>query len=186
VSEVTGLRWRDVNLAAGTLTVAKSKTDTGVRVVDLDPGLIDELKSHKAGSKFAGSDDYVFPGRGGKRRDRNAVRRRLLYPAIQRANAMLADRGLPTIPDGVTFHSLRRTYASLAAEAGVDPAWTARQIGHTDPGSRSPFIRTPRIAARILPSASAPSSEWAVLPIRTDRRRRGDDRPTLRKPHPKG
>jgi hypothetical protein len=30
----------------------------------------------------------------------------------------------------VTFHSLRRTYASLAAEAGADPAWTAAQIGH--------------------------------------------------------
>ena len=25
-----------------------------------------------------------------------------------------------------------RTYASLAAEAGIDPAWTAAQIGHRD------------------------------------------------------
>jgi hypothetical protein len=52
------------------------------------------------------------------------------------ANAVLSKRELPRIPDGtngqprVTFHSLRRTYASLAAEAGVDPAWTAAQIGH--------------------------------------------------------
>jgi hypothetical protein len=30
----------------------------------------------------------------------------------------------------VTFHSLRRTFAGLAAEANIDPAWTAAQIGH--------------------------------------------------------
>ena len=33
----------------------------------------------------------------------------------------------------MTFHSLRRTYASLCAEAGIDQAWTAAQIGHRDP-----------------------------------------------------
>ena len=37
--------------------------------------------------KLIGPDDYVFPGRDGNRRDRNAVRRRVLYPAIERANA---------------------------------------------------------------------------------------------------
>ena len=30
----------------------------------------------------------------------------------------------------MTFHSLRRSFAGLCAEAGVDPAWTAAQIGH--------------------------------------------------------
>jgi integrase len=54
----------------------------------------------------------------------------VLYPAIERANGLLASRELPTISEDVTFHSLRRTYASLAAEAGADPAWTAAQIGH--------------------------------------------------------
>src|SRR5206468_3839829 len=60
----------------------------------------------------------------------NAVRRRVLYPALERANVLLAKRELPAISEDVTFHSLRRTYASLAAEAGADPAWTAAQIGH--------------------------------------------------------
>jgi integrase len=60
-------------------------------------------------------------------------------PAIEAANAALKERELPMIPDGennqarVTFHSLRRTYASLCAEAGIDVAWTAAQIGHVDP-----------------------------------------------------
>lgn len=92
-------------------------------------------------SKFTEPDHYVFPGRhrtkqggtvwdGYKRRNRNAVRRRILCPAIKAANVELERRGLPTIPEAVAFHSLRRTYASLAAEAGIDPAWTAAQIGH--------------------------------------------------------
>jgi hypothetical protein len=57
----------------------------------------------------------------------------------RRYSRIFAERGLPTIPDGtdgeprVTFHSLRRTYAALAAEANADPAWTATQIGHADP-----------------------------------------------------
>ena len=139
VSEVTALRWRDVNLADGLLTVRGTKTDAADRVVELDPGLREELTTYRAESKPTSQDAYVFPGREGKRRDRHAVRQRVLYPAIKRANAQLAERGLPTIPDGsdgqprVTFHSLRRTYASLCAEANADPAWTAAQIGHADP-----------------------------------------------------
>jgi integrase len=131
VSEVTGLRRRDLNLPAGTLAVAASKTEAGVRVVDLDPWLRDELAAYVAGADL-GPDDFLFPSRGGRRRERNATRAKILYPAIDRANAFLEDKGLPTISEDVTFHSLRRTYASLAAEANVDPAWTAAQIGHED------------------------------------------------------
>jgi integrase len=43
VSEVTGLRWRDVNLASGWLSVEDSKTVAGIRRVDLEPDLLDEL-----------------------------------------------------------------------------------------------------------------------------------------------
>ena len=113
--------------------MAKSKTDAGVRLVELDPGTLDVLKEHKTKASHARPDSYVFPGKDGKRRDRHAVRNRVLYGAIKRANATLEEKGLPTIPEGVTFHSLRRTYASLCAEAGADPAWTAAQIGHVDP-----------------------------------------------------
>ena len=72
----------------------------------------------------------MFPGRDGKRRNRNAVRVRVLGAAIKRANEHFAERELPTIDPDVTFHSLRRTYASLCAEASIDAAWTKEQIGH--------------------------------------------------------
>jgi len=129
VSELTGLRRGDLNLAHSTLTVRGTKTDAADRTVELPPELRDELASYLA-SNAQEPGDWLFPGREGKRRDRNAVRRRVLYPAIGRANTLLESRELPNISEEVTFHSLRRTYASLAAEAGADPAWTAAQIGH--------------------------------------------------------
>lgn len=130
VSELTALRWRDVNLAEHRLTVADAKSPAGCREVDLAPDLRDELADHKASSSFNGRDDFVFPTGRGTRRDRNTVRTRILYPAIERANALLEATGRPLIAADVTFHSLRRTYASLLAEAGADAAYTKAQIGH--------------------------------------------------------
>jgi integrase len=130
VSELTGLRWRDVNLAEHRLTVAQSKTEAGRREVDLNPDLRDELTNHKMASRFPDPDDYVFPTRQGTRRDRNTVRTRILYPAIERANARLQATGRAPISPNATFHSLRRTYASLLAEHGADAAYTKAQIGH--------------------------------------------------------
>ncbi len=130
VSELTGLRWRDVTLAEHRLRVTASKTEAGHREVDLAPDLRDELVNHRASSIFTGPADFIFPTRRGTRRDRNNVRTQILYPAIERANEILAGSGRPTIPREATFHSLRRTYASLLAEHGADPAYMKAQIGH--------------------------------------------------------
>jgi len=37
------------------------------------------------------------------------------------------------LPDGLTPHSLRHTFASLLVRAGHDPAYVMAQLGHTDP-----------------------------------------------------
>lgn len=66
-------------------------------------------------------------------RERNTVRTRILYRAIEKANAQLADKDRPPLPDGITFHALRRTYAALRAELGEHPAITAAQMGHRNP-----------------------------------------------------
>ena len=36
------------------------------------------------------------------------------------------------LPDRVTPHTLRRTFATLALAAGRDPRWVMGQLGHTD------------------------------------------------------
>jgi hypothetical protein len=76
----------------------------------------------------------VFAGRiREKPRERNSVRTKILYPAIEKANEALAAEDRPPLPQGLTFHSLRRTYAALRAELGEHPAITAAQMGHRDP-----------------------------------------------------
>jgi integrase len=49
---------------------------------------------------------------------------------VARANKELVKGGYEPISDAVSFHSLRRTYASLLVAAGADPAYVMSQIGH--------------------------------------------------------
>jgi integrase len=134
VSELTHLRWRDVDLREGLLNVAASKTAAGVRQVVLDPELVQLLREHKLAAKWSQPDDFVFAGRIREQpRERNSVRTRILYSAIEEANKLLAAEDRSPLPDGLTFHSLRRTYAALRAELGEHPAITAAQMGHRDP-----------------------------------------------------
>ena len=51
IGELIDLRWRDVDLVAGRITVRASKTDAGVRTVDMLPVLGDELRALKAATK---------------------------------------------------------------------------------------------------------------------------------------
>lgn len=131
IGEALELRWRDVNIPRGTLTVGRSKTDAGIRVVDLTPALRDELALWRDRSKYGGPNDLVFPTLRGLQDNRQNVRRRLLLPAIEKANVKLAEAGIETI-DKVGLHGLRRTFASLRCAVGDDPAYTAAQIGHED------------------------------------------------------
>jgi len=134
ISELINLRWRDLDLREGILTVAASKTAAGVRQVVLEPELVQLLRGHKRGAEWKQPADFVFAGRIREQpRERNSVRTRILYAAVERANERLAADDRPPIPEGVTFHSLRRTYAALRAELGEHPAITAAQMGHRDP-----------------------------------------------------
>lgn len=136
VSELCALRWEDVNLATGTLRVPVSKTEAGNRTVDLNRQLQQQLREYKARARWTRPADFIFPGseRGklkrGRPRERCALNR-LIRRKIKQANVALEAEGWALIPDDVTFHGLRRTYATLMAESGADTAYTMRQIGHT-------------------------------------------------------
>jgi integrase len=56
----------------------------------------------------------------------------VLTPAVAAANAELERAGIAPIGQ-VTFHSLRRTYASLRCACGDDVRYTADQLGYEDP-----------------------------------------------------
>jgi integrase len=131
IGEALALRWRNVDLPTGTLHVIDSKTEAGVRSVDLTHALREELALWKAETDFADSDDYVIPTGKGRKRSSSNLRRDVLSKAVTAANVKLAKDGIAQIGK-LGFHGLRRTYASLRCACGDDVAYTSRQIGHTD------------------------------------------------------
>jgi integrase len=131
IGEALALRWQHVELATGTLHVVDAKTAAGVRSVDLTPALREELTLWRAGSQFAEPGDYVLTTATGRKHNPSNLRRDVLRPAVAAANRQLEDVGIAAIGP-ITFHSLRRTYASLRCATGDDMRYTASQIGHED------------------------------------------------------
>src|SRR3712207_3610416 len=122
-SELLGLKWADVDLDAGTLSVRRSlkvtanglgfgppKNKASRRSVPLNETAIAALKAHElrqnkerlAEARWQ-DHDLVFPNTHGKPMDHNNLYHRE-YKALL-SNADLQDQGF-------TFHSLRHTFAS--------------------------------------------------------------------------
>lgn len=132
IGEALGLRWRDLDLAAGRLRVQDSKTDAGIRYVPLLSVLRDELLVHKARAGSTEPNGFVFPTSKGTARDRNAASGRMLLPAIALANERLEAAGSTPLPEGLTLHGLRHSYVSLRLAIGHDIATVSRDAGHAD------------------------------------------------------
>jgi integrase len=130
--ETGGLDWTDFDPANGTPTVGESKTEAGVRQVDLPDALRKELAAYKLRT-LRSSKGPMFRNRKGQRQSVSNVERRL-KTVVRRANKRLDELGLRPIDEAVTPHSLRRLYASLRFALGDDPVYVANQLGHTEPG----------------------------------------------------
>jgi integrase len=133
IAEACELRWRQVDLASGRITVGDAKTEAGARDIKLLPILRDELDHYKLAREPAGPNDRVFTTAKGQPRDRNNSRQRVIVPVVERADELLAERKQPPLPVGVTAHKLRHTFASVLTMIGEDPAHVMSQMGHTDP-----------------------------------------------------
>ncbi len=72
---------------------APLKTSAGVRTVDLQPELLDELTAWRATTRHARPSDRVFPRATGRPLDRHAIRKRVVVRAAERANDRIADAG---------------------------------------------------------------------------------------------
>lgn len=132
VSEVCALKWQDIDLANGIITIRQSKTAAGLRSVLIGTKLIDELKAFKARADNTAPSALVFPTAiGRKQRTRGNVRQRILQPAIKRANDNLTAAGQAALPDKLGTHDGRRTFISWSLEAGESPRRVMSQVGHT-------------------------------------------------------
>ncbi len=131
ISEAVGLRWSDLALAGEQphLRVRRAivkgvevapKSRHGARLIPLTPDLAAMLKGHRPSD--VADDTFVFPGRHGGASDQGSLRRRVLLPAAGRAGI-----------NGVGFHTMRHTCASMLIESGLSPLRLQRWMGHHSP-----------------------------------------------------
>ncbi len=119
LKEAVGLRWSDVDRKDGLLYVSEDNKTAKPRSIPLGQAaqaVLDSLKVRHLRS------EYVFTNAKGEpyisERDRNRV--------TQRTKAAAKAAGLA----GVTFHTLRHTAGSWAAQAGATEIEIAKLLGH--------------------------------------------------------
>jgi integrase len=131
-TELCGIDIRDIDFAHRHISVEDSKTEAGIRKVDLSPMLLDELLAWRASLRDPAPESPFFPTRTGNRRTKDNINARVIRPAVGRANERRARRHLPALPKRVTAHTLRRTYISMMFAAGAEIPYVMAQVGHED------------------------------------------------------
>jgi site-specific recombinase XerC len=126
-------RLHDIDSAR--LDIPDSKTETGIRNVELSPDLAEALIAHIDQLRRAGNDvgpeAYLFQNERGGRMDRGRVGE-IVREAATLASEKMRERGMPPLQH-ITPHSLRRTYISILLLASeFDLKWVMDQVGHAD------------------------------------------------------
>ena len=128
--ELLALRWTDFNIKEKCLTVSKSvsrgrrelrvtepKTKNSVRTVYIDDEAVRLLVEDRKNHPFS---PYLFP---------SPVRGGMYGPdCVSRIHKKLLKRA--GIEEHVRFHDLRRTFATMALQNGVDPKTVSGMLGH--------------------------------------------------------
>ncbi len=149
-SELRGLRWKDIDLAAGTITVRQRadqwgqigppKSEAGKRTIPIPPELVAELKAWKLRSPLS-SLDLAFPSSTGTPQRHNNMLRRMFFPLQVRAGLgvpkldakgkpVLDNDGAPVLTGKYGFHTLRHAAASGWIESNIDLKRLQVWIGH--------------------------------------------------------
>jgi len=118
-SELCDRRIRHVRLhdpGGARFHVPDSKTETGIRIVEMSPDLAEAFVDHLDRLRRAGNrtepDDYVVQNVRGGRMSRQRVAK-IVREGSTLATEKRSARGLPPLPR-TTPHTLRRTYISIA------------------------------------------------------------------------
>ena len=130
--EICGLKWHDINFEENKLQVKRSvsvkkgggvnigetKTETGVRCIEMPPSVAELLKNRKQ----TAITEWVFPAFLNPEQP--------IHPqaAYRKLKVILKNAELPLI----RFHDLRHTFATHATQGGVDPKTLAGILGHTN------------------------------------------------------
>lgn len=155
VSELLALRWRDIDMKEGIVKVRRGmvrvsgsgvkflepKTNLGKRSIGIPVEVVEVLKFHKAkrkkikdeaGEAWIGEmefldgepkeNDLVFHNALGKPWDANSFTKHF--------QKLLKDTSL----EGMTFHGMRHTFATMSLQEGVDVRTIQENLGHHNAG----------------------------------------------------
>ncbi|MCT1617655.1 tyrosine-type recombinase/integrase [Janibacter hoylei] len=147
--EAVALRRRDIDLEARTIAVARTairadgkkvagppKTAAGRRTVAMPPSVAEALREHLKSQPVSGRDALIFPGANGEllaptalygREARTERRGGKTY--VKKAYGFFAAREAIGRPD-LNWHDLRRTAATLGAQAGATVREMQHRLGH--------------------------------------------------------
>jgi integrase len=154
-SEALALTWRDVDLAAGTVTVRRSlgwlrgekrfvfndpKTPSSRRTVPLPLGLVRVLADHLVRADL---DDLIFRARSGNPAHQRTIVQEAFKPALERAG----------LSKDVRLYDLRHTHATLLLLTGVNPKVVSERLGH------SSVAITLDVYSHVLPNMQAEAAE---------------------------
>ena len=130
--EALGLRWGDIDVFGGTLSIRQTiisiggrieestpKSARSRRVVALDECTVAVLARHRTSAAHSARSDLVFCRRDGSPLPPTGISKRFVSLALR--------AGLPRI----RLHDLRHTHATLALQAGVHPKVVSERLGHS-------------------------------------------------------
>lgn len=157
--ELLGLKWADVDLPAGVLTLRdiKNAEDLPLR---LSGAAIDVLRNIPRTSSA-----YVFPPRRHDGEQPHMAKPRTAWAAILKRAG---------IPRSVTFHDLRRSAGVLLSSKGFTAEQIARQLGHKSNVTAKVYVliadeMQQKMADALATGTGAPAN---VVPLRGTKRRR--------------
>lgn len=122
MSELFGLKWKDVDFKSCQLSVTRSivdqvvgpcKTEISQKPVPLDSSLAKALRGGRRRTRFRGPDDWLFASphtRGSKPYRGQPLMRYYIQPTARRIG----------ITKRIGWHTFRHTYSTLLRAAGVD------------------------------------------------------------------
>lgn len=129
--ELVGLRWGNVDLEAGTITVGRMVTMTNGARFESEPAVAarrsvaigartsEVLRTHRADSGYPVDDVPVFDKQGDGE---------LNPESLSKSFARLVDHAGVT---PLTISGLRHTHAAMAFKAGVNPLVVSKRLGHS-------------------------------------------------------
>ena len=137
--ELAGIRWKDIDLVGGTLTVAQQRTCANYEVVAIKPKGKSQRQLQLAPSTIAALAEH---------RKAQRIERVAAGPAWADTGYVFVDEvGQPYHPQSIyamfirackradvpaiRLHDLRHTMATLALQAGVHPKIVQEQLGHS-------------------------------------------------------